>query len=113
MRQQEVYKRVKSTKGLYRDLLWYGVGNSLFILMWFIFDRNQIFWPKYTLLVWGLALLIENFRKKVFPFLSSHLFFLNGEWEERKVKELTDAKPRQHKIFLACHKKKKFKNIQA
>ena len=52
---QEIRYQVRSTKGLFMDLFLYFFGNSLFILMWYVFDRNEPFWPKYIMLVWGVA----------------------------------------------------------
>ncbi|HBG34418.1 MAG TPA: hypothetical protein DER04_02355 [Holosporales bacterium] len=109
---QEIRYQVRSTKGLFMDLFLYFFGNSLFILMWYVFDRNEPFWPKYILLVWGVALGIETLRKQVLPCLSRHILFFNRDWEERKVKELTSHEREQHKIFLNRYLKKHFKNIQ-
>jgi hypothetical protein len=107
MAEEEIRKRVKSLKSVYIDVLWYLLGCAVFTLLWFIFDRNEIFWPKYLMLVWSIALLIEIIRKKAIPSLSTYIFFLSPEWEERKVKEMLQPYRHQHKITLSRDKKKK------
>ena len=107
MVEEEIRKRVKSLKSLYMDVLWYILGSGIFTLLWFIFDRNEIFWPKYIMLVWSVALLVEMIRKKAIPPLSSYIFFLSPEWEERKVKEMLQPYRDQHKITLSRDRKKK------
>jgi hypothetical protein len=46
-------------------------------------------------------------RKKAIPPLSSYIFFLSPEWEERKVKEMLQPYREQHKISLSRDQKKK------
>ena len=42
------------------QVLAYGIGNVVFIVIWAIQGRG-FFWPMYPLLVWGLGLSVQHF----------------------------------------------------
>ena len=100
MTEEEIRQRVKALRGFYMDILWFVLGNALFILIWLIFDSSGTFWPKYIFLVWTIAFLIEAYRRNVMQFFSSRISFLTPEWEEEKVSEIVGTSPTQHKIRL-------------
>lgn len=100
MTEQEVRKKVKDLKDVYMDLGLYTLLNALFILIWFFFDTGSVFWPKYILLVWGIALVIKAYRKQVIPLILNHFSFFTPEWEEMKVDEILGHRHIQRKIHL-------------
>jgi hypothetical protein len=100
MNEQEVRKRVKALKGLYMDIIWFILGNALFILIWLAFDRSGSFWPKYIFLVWGVTLVVDAYRKGIFDLFSSYISFLTPEWEEEKIDQLLGPRHGQRKIRL-------------
>ncbi len=100
MTEKDVRKKVKDLKSLYSNIILYVFLNTLFILIWFIFNRGETFWPKYILLIWGIALIIQAYRRGIFPIILYHLSFLTPEWEERKVEELIGRRHVQRKIRL-------------
>ena len=100
MNEQEVRKKVKALKGLYMELLSYLGVNAVLILIWATFDSNDVFWPKYILVVWGLALTFKAYRLGLLPLIFHRLSFLTPEWEEKKIKELVGNVSTQRKIQL-------------
>jgi hypothetical protein len=102
MKEYDVRQKVKALKSLYKDLSLYVAVNALFILIWAVFNRGETFWPKYILLIWGIALVVQAYRRGLLPLILYHLSFLTPEWEERKVEELVGRKGRsqQRKIRL-------------
>lgn len=100
MKEQEVRKKVKALKGLYLELFSYAGVNAILILIWATFDKNGVFWPKYVLVVWGLALTFKAYRLGLLPILFHRLSFLTPEWEEKKIKELVGRVDNQRKIQL-------------
>jgi hypothetical protein len=100
MTEGEVRKRVKALKRLYIDISWFLLGNLLFALIWLAFDRSGTFWPKYTLLVWGVALVLDAYRKGFIDLLSLRISFLTPEWEEDKIDQLLGPRRDQRKIRL-------------
>ncbi len=100
MKEEEVRKHVKALKRLYMDITWFVLGNVLFTLIWFAFDRSGAFWPKYIFLVWGVALVVDGYRKGVLNLLFSRISFLSPEWEEEKIDELIGSRQDQQKIRL-------------
>ena len=106
MKEEEVRKRVKALKGLYMDITWFILGNILFTIIWLAFDRSETFWPKYILLVWGIALVADGYRKGFMDLFSSRISFLTSEWEEDKVDQLLGPRQDQRKIRLNRDMKK-------
>src|SRR5690348_17270330 len=96
----EARQHVKNLKRFYMDGLVFITVNVLLILVWAITDTSDIFWPKYVLLVWGLSLLFKAYRFGVLSFVSHHLTLLASEWEERKIKELSQNHGDQRRIQL-------------
>lgn len=105
-KEEEVRKQVKNLKRFYMDGLVFAVVNFLLILVWAITDISSTFWPKYVLLVWGMALFFKAYRLGLLSFLSNHISFMTSEWEERKVKELTEGRRDQRKIQLRQSRKR-------
>ncbi len=100
MKEEEVRQRVKALRGFYMDIIWFVLGNALFIFIWLAFDRRGAFWPKYIFLVWGATLLVEAYRKGILDFFSSRISFLTPEWEEEKIDQLIGPRYDQRKIRL-------------
>jgi len=102
MKEHDIRQKVKALRSLYMDFALYVAINALFIVIWAIFNRGETFWPKYILLVWGIALVIQAYRKGLLPLILYHLSFLTPEWEDRKVEELVGRRHRheQRKIRL-------------
>jgi hypothetical protein len=86
-REEEVRKKVKALKSFYKDIINYLVVNGALIVIWFTFDRTGSFWPKYILLVWGIAIVLRASRTGVLKHFFHKSSFLSPEWEEKKVRE--------------------------
>ena len=93
-REEEVRKRVKALKRFYMDLINFVLINAVLVLIWFTFDKTGTFWPKYVMVVWGVALLFRASRMGITPMMFHQSSFLSHEWEEKKVKEIL----RRHKF---------------
>ncbi len=85
---EETRKKVAKLKKFYISVLKYLFFNTLFILIWLIFDQGNVFWPKYVMLIWGGSLAFKAYRADLLSFLSTYTKFLSKEWEERKIEEL-------------------------
>lgn len=105
-KEEEIRKQVKALKRFYMDGLVFIIVNAVLILVWALTDTSEIFWPKYVLLVWGLVLVFKAYRLGVLHFFSNHFFFLTSEWEEKKVKELTEGRQEQRRIQLHHSRKR-------
>lgn len=105
-KEDDVRKQVKSLKRFYMDGIVFAVVNSILILVWLTMDTGSIFWPKYVLLVWGIALLFKAYKLGGLTFFSHHLYFLTSEWEEKKIKELTRDHQDQRRIQLHQSRKR-------
>lgn len=112
MVEEEIRKRVKSLKSLYMDVLWYILGSALFTLLWFIFDRNEIFWPKYIMLIWSIALLIEMIRKKPSPLFQPTFSFSVPNGRKEKSKKCCSPIGSSIKLVSLVIERKRFKNTQ-
>jgi len=106
IKEEEIRKKVKSLRRFYMDIVTFSIVNAFLILIWVIFDRSATFWPKYVLLIWGIAVVFKAYRMGILPLFFHHLSFLTPEWEERKVKELTRNPQNQRKIQLNRDRKK-------
>ncbi len=107
LKEEEIRNRVKTLKRFYMDLVVYVGVNVLLILIWLTLDRSWDFWPKYVVVVWGFALAFRACQLGLMPFVFHYIFFLNPEWEERKVAELTEKKISfQRKVLLKRDMKK-------
>ena len=100
MNEAEIRQKVKNLKRFYMDGLVFIAVNILLILVWAVTDTSEIFWPKYVLLVWGIALLFKGYRLGAINFFTQHLTFLSSEWEEKKIKQLTRHRRDQRRIQL-------------
>lgn len=106
MTEAEVRKTVKSLKKFYGELVWFILGSGLFTLIWYAFDRQEGFWPKYIFLVWGISLIITAYRRGILDHYLSKLFVLTQEWEEEKVSEIIGHKRDQKRVPLYRYWKK-------
>lgn len=98
--EQEIRVSVRALRRFYLDVINYVIINSLLVILWFVFEQDTVFWPKYVLAVWGIALLFKAYRLGMMPLFNRYPSFLTPEWEEKKVGELMDKYPMQRKIFL-------------
>ncbi len=105
-KEEQIRKKVRALRQFYRDLITFCVGNAAFILIWLTFENGGPFWPKYVLLVSGIALIFKAYRMNVFPLFLHHFSFLTPEWEEKKVQELLKKPELQQKIHLSHVRKK-------
>lgn len=106
IKEEDIRKQVKSLKRFYMDSFTFAIVNAFLILIWLVFDRSATFWPKYVMLVWGIALIFKAYRMGVLPLFSHHLAFLTPEWEEKKIKELSRTHQNQRKVQLARDRQK-------
>lgn len=106
VKEEDIRKQVKSLKRFYIDIFTFAVVNAVLILVWFITDKGETFWPKYVMLIWGIALILKAYRMGLLPLFFHQLSFLTSEWEEQKVKELTGGYQGQRRIYLNRNKKK-------
>ena len=96
-REEEVRKKVKILKRFYTDIVNFLCVNVVLSLILFTFDRTGTFWPKYVMVIWGLALVLRASRMGVMPILFHRNSFFNQDWEEKKVRELMRRRDRQDK----------------
>ncbi len=106
MTETEARKTVKCLKKFYSELVWFAMGNALFILIWFMFDRFGNFWPKYIFLVWGISLIVAAYHNGILDHYLSKLFILTQKWEDEKVTEITGRKKDQRRVPLYKYWKK-------
>lgn len=108
MKKEEVVVRqqVKALKRFYMDGLIFAIVNAILIVVWLFTGTSESFWPKYVLLVWGVALVFRAYRLGIFPLFSRYFYFLTAEWEEKKIKELTENHQDQRKIELHQSRKR-------
>ncbi len=109
LREEDVRKKVKVLKRFYMDVIYFGVVNAIIILIWLTFDRTGTFWPKYIIVVWGIALIFRAYQMGVTPFMFHRVTFLKQEWEEKKVKEIMRRCGHPPKSHSQRDKKKKKK----
>lgn len=95
--EDDVRKKVKALRALYRDVINFIVMSVVLIFIWLIFDKNGNFWPKYVILFWGIGLALMAMSKGLFPLIFHRLSFFDERWEERKVKELSRRLQIHHK----------------
>ena len=107
MKEQEVRKKVKALIELYMDIISFAFVNTVLTIVWLAFDRSGIFWPKYVIIVWGIALTFKAYRLDVIRLFLHHISFLTPEWEDKKVNELIGQRHVQRKILLNRNMKKK------
>ncbi len=107
LREDEIRKKVKILKRFYLDVIYFGTVNFILILIWLTFDRTGTFWPKYVIVVWGVALIFRAYRMGVVPFIFHRVSFLSQDWEDKKVKEITRHRNIHRKAPLPKDKKEK------
>ncbi len=107
LREEQVRKKVKILKRFYLDVIYFGIVNFILILIWLTFDRTGTFWPKYVIVVWGIALIFRAYRMGVIPFMFHRVAFLSQDWENKKVKEIIRHRDIQRKSSLNRNKKEK------
>lgn len=100
MSEKEIRKKVKALQELYFDLIGFVLINAFLILIWLVFDQSGTFWPKYVLLVLGIALGCKAYGMGLMSLFFDHVFFLSSEWEEQKVNEIIGHREIQRKIRL-------------
>ncbi|MBY0291929.1 MAG: 2TM domain-containing protein [Alphaproteobacteria bacterium] len=96
-REEEVRKKVKVLKRFYTDVIYFGIVTLILTLIWLTFDRTGSFWPKYVIVIWGIALIFKAYRMGVAPFMFHRVPFFNQDWEEKKVKEIMRRRQFHHK----------------
>lgn len=101
-----VRKQVKELKIFYMDLGRFAMVNAALIFLWLLFDRQEPFWPKYVIVIWGSVLVFEAYRRGLVHVFYQSIDFLTPEWEEKKVNQMLGKKRDQWKIPL---KSKKYK----
>ena len=106
LKEDQFRKKVRALRRFYMDLITYGIVNAVLILIWLTFEHGGPFWPKYVLLVSGIALIFKAYRMNVFPVFLGRIFFLKPDWEEKKVKELLRKPEAQRKVHLSRDVKK-------
>lgn len=106
LREEEVRKKVRALRKLYIDTTTFVVVNIVLILIWLAFDSSAVFWPKYVILISGIALVFRAYRMNIFPLFCDHIPFLTKEWEDKKVKEMMGSRNVQKKVTLARDKKR-------
>jgi len=107
VREDEVRKKVKALKRFYMDVINFILVNIILSLIWFTFDKTGTYWPKYVILVWGLALIFKAYRTGVVSLLLPHVSVFNENWEEKKVKEIMRHRNFQRKVHPNKDKKDK------
>jgi hypothetical protein len=107
----EARQQVKNLQRFYMDGLVFITVNVLLILVWAITDTSSIFWPKYVLLVWGMVLLFKAYRLDILHFFIHQFTFLASEWEEKKIKELSQNHRGQRRIKLHQSRKHSKTNL--
>ena len=105
-KEEDVRKQVKLLKRFYMDSFTFAIVNIVFIFIWLSVDRSMTFWPKYVIVIWGLALIFKAYRMGIIPLFSQRLAFLTPEWEEKKIKELTSGHQEQRRVQLNRDKKR-------
>lgn len=98
--EEKVRKSVRALKRFYMDAITFAFVNVALILVWIAFDTSTTFWPKYVILVWGVALLFKGYRMGLMPLFLHYTSVLSDDWEEKKIKEFKNRPYEQHKIQL-------------
>lgn len=99
-KEEEVRKSVKALKRFYMDAITFAFVNIALIMVWLTFDTSKTFWPKYVMLVWGIALIFRGYRMGLTPLFLHYISFLSPDWEEKKIQEFKGRHYEQHKIQL-------------
>jgi len=93
IRLEKAKKKIKSIKGFYSHLAAYVLVNIFLLIMhWADLKADENFWHWSTFstaFFWGIGLLCHAFG--VFGTDA----FLGANWEERKIREYMDRKPKQ------------------
>ncbi|MBA3813918.1 MAG: 2TM domain-containing protein [Alphaproteobacteria bacterium] len=105
-KENDVRKQVKLLKRFYMDSFTFAVVNVALIVVWLSIDRGVTFWPKYVIVIWGIALVFKAYRMGIIPLFLQNLSFLTPEWEEKKIKKLTGVHQEQRRVQLSRDKKK-------
>lgn len=114
-KEEQIRKKVKRLQRFYMNVINYFVFNTIFTLTWYIFDHENVFWPKYVMFIWGLVLFFKAYKIGILPFVSEYTTFLTSEWEEKKIRELMgeeNKKPIPTKVPLKRHAAKKPLNTE-
>lgn len=106
IKEEDIRKQVKSLKRFYMESFNFAIVNAALILVWLVNDRGATFWPKYVIVIWGIALIFKAYRMGILPLFFQQFSFLTTEWEEQKIKELTGNHQGQRRIYLNRNKKK-------
>ena len=106
-REEEVRKKIKALKRFYMDVVNFILINLMLTLIWLTFDRTGTFWPKYVIVVWGIALIFKAYRVGVISLIFPPVSFLKQDWEEKKVRELMRRRSIHPKTPLDKNEKEK------
>jgi hypothetical protein len=87
-KEEVIRKKVRALRGFYIDCINFVIFNLILILLWWSLDKSGSFWPKYVIVGWGVWLILKAFRKGIIPLIFHKTSFFNGDWEEKKVKEI-------------------------
>ena len=105
-KEKDIRKQVKSLKRFYMDSFTFAIVNAVLILIWLAADSHTTFWPKYVIVIWGIALMFKAYQMGILPLFFQNFSFLSPEWEERKIKELIVDHQDQRRIHLNRYSKK-------
>jgi len=105
--EEDIRKRVKALRRFYMDMVNFVVVNFVLIMIWWTFDKTGTFWPKYVIVVWGIALILKASRMGIIPLLFHRTSFFSENWEERKVNEMMRRHSIHHKSRSNSEEKKK------
>lgn len=100
MKEQGFRKKIQAIQKFYADLINFSMVNGLLIVTWFFLDHQNVFWPKYVLLVWGILLVAKAYGTGAFSYCTETFCSLSSQWEERKIQEISGKKNSQRKIPL-------------
>lgn len=93
MTEGKVKSTFSSIKRFYSELVWFSLGNLLFVSIWFAYDRQCVFWPKYVMFVWGISLVVTAYRQ--------------GIVEHYIAKLLSESQMKENKKTETAHKQKR------
>src|ERR1051326_3977447 len=107
LHENEIRKRVKALKRFYMDVINYIIVNVILSLIWFTFDKTGTYWPKYVILVWGLALIFKAYRTGAVSLILPSASFMSEDWEEKKAREIMRRREFHRKTHRDKNKEEK------
>lgn len=106
MTESDTQNTIISLKKFLTELVVFSLGNVLFTLIWFTYDRQCVFWPKYVMFVWGISLVASACRQGILEHYVTKLFIHTNKEEEHK-QENPEAKQKQTRVPLYKYWNKK------